>query len=86
MCNVGINSNKVLPDTISNSVDRQMDAEQMEVDAEPVSLQNGPVTDGRAKRKARKPAIKEEDSDEEILPKVSLTWYTFMYQNVSDWV
>ena len=67
---LGVANHKVSAETISDSVDRQMDAEQMEIDAEPVSLQNGPVTDGRAKRKARKTAIKEEESDEEVIPKV----------------
>ena len=59
----------VLPETISESVDRQMDAEQMDVDVDGIPLQNG-VDSIRGKRKARKPTVKEEDSDEELVPKV----------------
>lgn len=48
----------------------------MDIDIEEISLANGPVQESpshtRGKRKAAsKPAVKEEDSDEEVLPRVS---------------
>ena len=61
----------VLPETVSDSVDREMDAQQMNIDVQDIPLMNG-FKDGliRGKRKARKLAIKEE-SDGEAVPKVS---------------
>lgn len=61
----------MLPKTVSDSVDREMDAEQMDIDVQNIPLTNG-FNDAliRGKRKAKKLAIKEE-SDEEVVPKVS---------------
>lgn len=64
----------VLPETVSDSVDRQMDAEQMDIDVEDIPLaslvKDVSPAQSRRKRKARKPAIKAEESDEEAVPKV----------------
>ena len=61
----------VLPKTVPDSVDREMDAEQMDIDIQGIPLTNG-FNDAlsRGKRKSRKLAIKGE-SDEEAVPKVS---------------
>jgi len=74
----GLKSTVVLPDIIPRSVDRQMDSEQMDVDTNVISLQNGSMkeespTTARNKRKARKPAVKEDsEEDEEIVPRVRM--------------
>ena len=64
----------VLPEMVSDSVDRQMDAEQMDIDVEDIPLasliSDVSPAQSRGKRKARKPVIKDEESDEEVVPKV----------------
>ncbi|KAF8424561.1 hypothetical protein EV426DRAFT_573785 [Tirmania nivea] len=63
----------VLPETVSDSVDRQMDAEQMDVDVEDIPLaslvKDVSPAQSPGKRKARKSVIKGEESDEEVAPK-----------------
>ena len=67
------NAKKVLlPATTPESMNT---GEPMEIDTDGVELQNGvtseeSLTQARGKRKAGKPAIKEDDSDEEPIPKV----------------
>lgn len=64
----------MLPEMVSDSVDRQMDAEQMDIDVEDIPLasliSDVSPAQSRGKRKARKPVIKDEESDEEVVPKV----------------
>jgi len=75
----------VLPETVSDSVDRQMDAEQMDIDVEDIPLKSlvkdvSPAQ-SRRKRKARKPVIKDEESDEDVVPKVG-HWSNHSYLQV----
>lgn len=64
----------VLPETISDSVDREMDAEQMDVDVENIPLashvKDVSPAQSRGKRKVRKATIKDDESDEEVVPLV----------------